>query len=344
MVVPEVVGYAIADVNSLSAQPAVTTISGFTLDPQTGAVVELPAFDLGAKPQFILPGLDGTALYATSRDTGSIFTLRIDATTGALSNLGQVAASAWPHAMAIHPSGKWLYASDWASTGNRVWGYAIAADATLLPLPGSPWTYAGISSTYLTIAPSGQWLYAVDANTNLYGFAIAGDGTLVVQPAITWATNDPYPMAAVIDGSGRYGFIAPTNSGGLPGFTLDIATGALSTTPGSKFPVLTDTDEFEAVSASGDVLLFPYEGGPTSLEAFQIASDGSIVNLPGSPLLMPLGSTGVTASPLGNLAVFTNPQELIVVRADVATGLSLLGSQALTSMPRPYQVVLARTR
>jgi DNA-binding beta-propeller fold protein YncE len=340
---PSVFGYAIAAVNELIPPPAITTIAAFTLDPASGAVVELPELDLGAKPQFVLPNRNGTALYVTSRDTGTIFTLRVDRLTGALSPLGQVAAAAWPHAMVIDPSGRWLYASDWSSGGNFVWGYAIGSDDTLSPLPGSPWTYAGTSSTALAVEPTGRWLYAVDANTKLYGFAIAADGTLAVQPAITWPSNDSYPMAAVFDGSGRYGFIAPTNSGGVPGFTLDVATGALSTTPGSKFQVLANTDEFEAVSASGDILLFPYEGGPTSLEAFQIADDGSVANLPGSPLLLDGGSVGVAASPLGNLAVFTDFQQLVVVHADTLTGLELLGSQALASMPHPYQVVLANT-
>ena len=337
---PSVFGYAIAEVNSLTPPPAITTIAAFTLDPASGAVVERPGLDLGARPQFVLAGRHGSALYATSRDTGTIFTLRVDRLTGALSPLGEVAAAAWPHAMVIDPSGSWLYASDWSS--GLVWGYTIASDDTLSPLSGSPWTYAGTSSTTLAVEPTGRWLYAVDANTQLYGFAIAADGTLVVQPAITWPSNDSYPMAAVFDGSGRYGFIAPTSSGGVPGFTLDVATGALSTTPGSKFPVLANTDEFEAVSASGDVLLFPYEGGPTSIEAFRIAGDGSVANLPGSPLAWPGGSISVAASPLGNLAVFSDAQQRVVVHADTQAGLEFVGSQALATMPRPYQVVLAK--
>ena len=321
-----------------------TLIGVVSFDPATGAMVELAPFDLGVVPHWLLPNARATALYVSSRQTASIYTLRLDPTTGALATIGRVDAAPWPFAMTLDAAGRHLYAAD---EGNaRVWGYTVAADDTLVPLAGSPWTYAGTSSDFIAIDPSGRWLYAVDDGTeSLYGFAVQSDGTLVVQPTITWATMDSSPHAAVFAGGGSFGFIAPDLSGGIPGFTIDVASGALSTTPGSKFASGANTSEFAAVSASGDVLFLASEGtGSATADVFAIAADGSLAHLPGSPLVLTDFAIGVAASPFGGYAVFSTDIGLAVVRADSTSGAAFASAAAVAAVPRPWQITLARTR
>ena len=342
--VPHTFGYLI-DYDNPTQPTGPDAIAIVELDLATGALVERPAFDLGARPTWVIGGARGTALYASCRESTSIFTLHIDALTGALTVAGQVASASWPFALALHPSGRFLYAA--AEGKPQVWGYAIADDDTLAPIAGSPWTYNGLSSDFIAIDPSGAWLYAVDDDTEkLYGFAVAADGSLTEQPSLVWATGDDDPHAAVFDGTGRFGFIAPDNAtagGPIPGFTLDVATGTLSTTPGSPFASGADTSEHAAVSAAGDVLFLTFEGGCCFLNAYGIAGDGSLAHLPHSPLPVPSLALGVAAAPVGDLALVATSDGVAVVTASAASDVSLVTAQPLVGLASTWHVALVRT-
>jgi 6-phosphogluconolactonase (cycloisomerase 2 family) len=336
---PRVFAYVINYDNPIGS-PGETKIAILAFDPTTGMMVEQPVFDLGVTPTALAPSRDGKLLFVGSRVAGSIYTLRIDPLTGALTQYATVSpTAAWPFSMTIHPSGNFLYTAA-ENVAASVWGYAIAGDGTLTPIAGTPWSYGGTTSNFVAIDPSGAWLYAVDDTHSLYGYAVQADGSLVVQPSLVWDSGDINPHATVFTPSGRYGFVAPDMTGGIPGCTLDVATGTLTTTPGSEFASGASVSEFEALSPAGDLLFMPVEA--TTLAVYAIAGDGSVAHVPNSPLTTPNGTIGVAASPAGGYAVYTDGTRAISVRASTA-GVSLVQILPLTTIAEPNQIVMTQT-
>src|SRR5215510_11972385 len=94
-----------------------TTLSIVKVDRSDGSLAETSAspFDLGAMPYFADIDPSGARLFVTSRQTGRIYSLRIDPDTGELTPISDVMASPSPAMVVAHPNGRWLYAADYAA-------------------------------------------------------------------------------------------------------------------------------------------------------------------------------------------------------------------------------------
>src|SRR5215470_12690810 len=104
-----------------------TTLSIVKVDLRDGSLTETSAspFDLGAMPYFADIDPSGARLFVTSRQTGRIYSLRIDPDTGALTPIADAIASPWPAMVVAHPNGRWLYVADYAASPGQVLGYTI---------------------------------------------------------------------------------------------------------------------------------------------------------------------------------------------------------------------------
>jgi len=206
----------------------------------------------------------------------------------------------FPWGIALHPSGAWLYVSDW-SAGGRVSAFAIGADGTLTALAGSPFALPGSDAIWVAPEPGGRWLYASTSDDDVYGFAIdPATGALSLLPSAAWPANSSGPWVVAIEPTGRFGYIAPDTSGGVPGFTIDPATGALTTTPGSKFASGAIVAFSASIDATGRRLFLANQGaGTNTLTAYAIDPvTGALAHLPGSPVdTTPWIAFNVTASP-----------------------------------------------
>lgn len=145
----------------------------------------------GMGPRHIAFAHNGKALYAVGELDGKIVVLGYDMATGRIGKPLQT-VNAYPNGFTgspsaaelfVHPSGKFLYASDRAS--RSITSYGIDPASGTLSLIGSATQGLGAPNSF-GIDPSGQWLYAP-----------ASDGNSVAQFRIDPATGVLTPTGRV---------------------------------------------------------------------------------------------------------------------------------------------------
>src|SRR4029077_14928967 len=105
----------------------------------------------------------------------------IDATTGALTSVGTIAAGTDPVSVAVDPSGKFAYVTN--SGSNDVSMYTINSTAGSLTLIGT--ISAGLSPTSIAIQPSGKFAYVTNSGSNdVSMYSIGSTGTLTLIATI----------------------------------------------------------------------------------------------------------------------------------------------------------------
>jgi hypothetical protein len=211
------------------------TVSGFRIDRATGVPTPLPGSPfptLGSLPIPMVIDRSGRFLYvgqSVGSFDGSIAVFAIDAATGALSH---IAGSPFPNvpnfgrvaALALSPDGRFLF------TG----GTALATYA-VNPVTGVPTRIASRDGLCcgLMVDSTGQFLFGT-AGDGLHGFSIAADGALTpvgVPQSIGSGTSTITALVSVAD----LVYVGNAATGGVYGFRVNPATGALTPVAGSPF-------------------------------------------------------------------------------------------------------------
>lgn len=162
---------------------------------------------------------------AVSESTISMFT--INPGTGVLTptSPATVPTGFFPQAIAIDPSGKFVYTAN--TDDNTVSMFTINA-ATGILTPTTPATVAtGTGPVGVTVHPSGKFAYAVAQDGTISMFTI-DSGTGVLSPAATPTLKAGDPFALTIDPSGRFAYVADNLFSLVWQFTIDPGTGVLS--------------------------------------------------------------------------------------------------------------------
>ncbi|HLJ24673.1 MAG TPA: beta-propeller fold lactonase family protein [Candidatus Acidoferrales bacterium] len=187
--------------------PAYFGTNVYSIDPASGALNNVPG------SAFYAMGPLATAIDPTGKFLFESFQLNPWWGTQSFllqSSSGLVTAAAgcnspcpdtWPSALAVHPSGKFLYVTD--PDSSYVSAETIDTTTGKLGLvPGSPTGDFGHSSVDPVIGP-----YATGA----------------------------YPNSIAIDPAGKFAYVANMGSNNISAYTIDGSTGALAPMPGSPF-------------------------------------------------------------------------------------------------------------
>jgi 6-phosphogluconolactonase len=200
-------------------------------------------------------------LYA-SGNSGVLTVLAIDLATGALSPTSSVTLGNkfLKNSAVITPSGRYLYQNDvdrnddLFPTSVQLAGFSTdAATGALSPVPGSPLTLTTPSPSTtsdtgsMAIDPTGKFLYVpyqfVVVNVGVDG-GLAAYSIDPTSGALTAVPGSPFgiggaPSSVAIDASGKFLIVSIFPLGGgsrLAVFSIDPATGALTSVPGSFGP------------------------------------------------------------------------------------------------------------
>jgi 6-phosphogluconolactonase (cycloisomerase 2 family) len=221
---------------------------------------------------------------------------------GALAQVtGSPFTAADVHALAVTPSGTWLYAADY--TPGTVTGFRVdGSTGALTALPGFP-IMAGTQPDSAAIDPSGKFLYVANlGSSNISAFTInASTG------ALTSVTGSPFPLpgpgrSASVDPLGRFLYVTGT---GVAAFRISASDGALTVVSGSPFP----TGNAPAGIGFDPAGKFAYVANSASntLSAFTIdASSGALTPIAGSPYTTNPGPVGIAVAPSGKLLYVSN--------------------------------------
>lgn len=135
------------------------TISGYAVNPGSGALTPAsgsPFAAGGVYPLGVHVSPSGRLAMVPNRDSGAVRAFSIDPASGALTPAGASAAvGAQPDWISIDPLERFAY----VTCPNGVYGFTIAADGSLSPMAGSPFTNIGVGDT--AVDAGGNYLYMV---------------------------------------------------------------------------------------------------------------------------------------------------------------------------------------
>jgi YVTN family beta-propeller protein len=203
-------------------------VSMFTINATTGVLTSIGAIDAGITPASVAVDPSGRFAYAASNafsvgETGNVFMYTINATTGALTSIGTIAAGTSPSSVAVDPSGKFAYVAN--ADSNTVSMYTINATTGALTSIGT--IGAGLRPRSVAVDPSGKFAYVANGGSNdVSMYAInATTGALTSIGTIAAGTS---PSSVAVDPSGKFAYVANYFSNSISMYTIDATTGALT--------------------------------------------------------------------------------------------------------------------
>ena len=245
---------------------------------------------------------------------------------GGLQNTGLSVTITTPPATGAN----FVYTNNNINGPNTVSGFSVAANGTLTPVPGSPFTTGGTGNgiffgyNSFAVTNIGNFLFASDAGSNdVSVFSInPGTGALSLVAGSPFATggsagSNEIGVSPTPDGM----FLMAANSGSHNLTVFSIASsGALSPIAGSPFPALSLPD---AIKVSPDrKFLAVAEPLSDQVEMFSIASNGSLTSLGAFP-----GGGGN----FGLTGVDINCASSLLYGGEASTSLNIVDGYSITS-------------
>jgi 6-phosphogluconolactonase len=294
--------------NGANDPGGIGTVSGFSLDG-TGALSPVPGspFDAAVNPAAtdltsatVDPG--GHFLYVTDALVEKIRGFQI-APTGALS---PIPGSPFPlgnnaDAIAVHPSGRVLYAAAYSTGvagGDGIATYSIdpATGALTRLAPGAPlatdggqWPRGGL------VDPSGRYFYAANATSgNVSAYALDATTALPSPVAGSPVAAGAYARQVAITPSRQFLYAAVANGNVVSGYAIASSTGALT-------PLATPTfaagsiPQGLAVDASGR-FIYAANSGSGNVSGYGIEATGALTPLTGSPFAAGTGAVAIAVT------------------------------------------------
>ena len=225
------------------------------VDPSTHAITALPGQTFHTLPAFLSNGdccpntvaVDGSGkfAYVGGLNDGSIHVYSVDQSSGTWTEISasnsQPSSGGGPvYTVVMHPTNKFLYESQQASSFVNVWA-RNQNSGLISPSPGSPFETGALTSS-VSVSADGKFLFIPQYETGrVSAYTINTDGTLIAL-AGSPVTAGNAPSRVVADPQDRFFFVL--NSGAYNGgpanvqaFTLDQATRTIREVPNSTFTV-----------------------------------------------------------------------------------------------------------
>jgi YVTN family beta-propeller protein len=209
------------------------SVAMYTINATTGALSFTGTIN-GNCPGLCFPSsvvVDPSGKFAYVASGGGGFPYNVDmytinATTGALTSMGTIAAGTDPVSVAVDPSGKFAYAvnENFGSAGN-VSMYAINATTGALTSMGT--IAAGTDPVSATVDPSGKFAYVTNSGSNDFSMYTinATTGALTSLGTIAAGTD---PVSATVDPSGKFAYVTNSGSNDVSMYAINATTGSLT--------------------------------------------------------------------------------------------------------------------
>lgn len=245
------------------------------------------------------------------------------APSGAITPAQAVTGSDKGTVVAVSPDGRFAYHAIGGGT-QGVAAYAMDANGALTALVGSPFQNAE-SFFGLAIRPDGKFLYA-GASNSIRPFAVAADGKLTALPSVPVPGTDLMQFSSdgarlIVGKSSNQ--LASFNVGSDGSLTAAGAPVTVGSTWGGFFSLSPDGRFVYVTDYNGDAL-----GGPTSINAYAIASDGAL-SFSGASSVEPWRPRAVTVSPNGRF-LYAN---------DTSAGKLVVGTIGANGLPTAFRAV-----
>jgi 6-phosphogluconolactonase (cycloisomerase 2 family) len=232
-----------------------TNMDMVKVDPGTHDVTPMPGQTFHTLPAFLSEGdccpntvavdASGKFAYVGGLNDRSIHVYSVDQSSGTWTEISasnsQPSSGGGPvYAVVMHPTNKFLYESQRASSFVSIWS-RNQNSGLIFPNPRSPFDSGALTSS-VSVSADGKFLFVPQYETGRVSvYTVNADGTLTAV-AGSPVTAGNAPSRVVADPQDRFIFVL--NSGAYNGgpanvqaFTLDQTTGAISEVPNSTFTV-----------------------------------------------------------------------------------------------------------
>ena len=181
----------------------------------------------GSRPSLLAVDPAGKFVYVTTQSAtpgsaGSVSIYAINATTGALTSKGTIAAGTDPVSIAVDPAGKFAYV---ANSGSKdVSMYTI--DATTGALTSMGTVAAGTDPVSVAVDPTGKFAYGANSGSNDVSMYTINSTTGSLTLIGTIATQSR-PTSMAIHPSGMFVYVTNSGSNSVSMYSIG-ATGSLT--------------------------------------------------------------------------------------------------------------------
>jgi len=258
------------------------SVSAYTIDGTTGALTltATTAAPCVASPGSCAPwaiGVEPSGRFAYVANEGgfsptSISMYTINATTGALTSKGLIAAEGRAIAVTVDPSGKFAYVASWSDPGSAGNVSMYAIDAMTGTLTSTGVMAAGTNPVSVAVDSTGKFAYVANSGSNdISMYTInATTGTLTSTGVKAAGTG---PSSVVVDPSGKFAYVTNSGSNNVSMYAIDAMTGTLTstgvmaagTTPLSVAVDSTGKFAYVANSGSNNVSVYSIDAGTGAL-------------------------------------------------------------------------------
>jgi DNA-binding beta-propeller fold protein YncE len=254
-------------IGSISAYTVNATTGALTLTARTEAPCGPPPSPGSCAPWSI--GVEPLGRFAYVANEGgfsptSISMYTIDATTGALTSIGMIAAEGRAIAVTVDQSGKFAYVASWSEppgASGKVSTYSMNATTGALTPVGT--ISAGIDPVSVAVDRAGEFAYVANSGSNNVSMLSvnASMGALTYIGTITAGVS---PTSIAIDPSGHFAYVTNSGSNNVSTYSINATTGIMTSTgvitagtnPASV--VVDPTGKFAYVANSGSNNLSVY--------------------------------------------------------------------------------------
>jgi 6-phosphogluconolactonase (cycloisomerase 2 family) len=259
---------------------------------------------LAGSPFAINGGLAAAGNFLAVESGSTVSTYLVDPSSGALTKAGSGTIVQGSGASGIAADANNVYVAGFipANTSTGIYGFALAANGTLTPLAGSPYTFTGACD--LCDVP-----FALALNNNVLiqggtGFHGVGDFTTYARGAngvlgkAQILGTDAEERVAIQHPAGNFSYALNIDDSNLSEFTIGASGTA---TPGSG--PFTGSGQDMVVDATNKFLLIVDNGG--MVHVFTISpADGSVSQI-GTSEAAGNGATGIAMDPSGHFVIVT---------------------------------------
>ncbi len=208
-------------------------VAMYTIDATTGALTSIGTVAVEGFAVSVAVDPSGKFAYmATASGTpgsaGDVSMFTINATTGALTSIGTmaagtIAAEPAPGSMAVDPSGMFAYVAN--SGASDVSMYSINASTGMLTSVGL--TAAGTNPSSVAVDPAGKFAYVTNSGSSDVSMYTINTttGALTLSGTISAGST---PTSIAIHPSGKFAYVTNSGSNSVSMYSIDSAAGTLT--------------------------------------------------------------------------------------------------------------------
>jgi len=241
--------------------------------------------------------------YTTKTESKGIYAYEFDSTTGKLTPKGVAAETPDPSWVAVHPSGKFLYAANEAGKASTVSAFAIdAKNGKLTILNQLP--SLGEDPCYLSFDKTGKYVLVANYSSGTIAvFPILADGRLGEHTAMLkdqGATGPnkerqegPHAHWIEVSSDNRFAFVADLGLDAILSYRFDASKGSL--TPNKPFflrPLTAGAGPRHATFSPGGGHFYVLSEINSTVTAFAYAPDHGVFGYLGGVPMLPAGFEG----------------------------------------------------